>query len=171
MEEGDELYQERRREGGRESLNGMGHKQAAILRQGELERERRAGEQGRRGRKAPSRRAGDGRKIARREHAHMTSGQEEGGSKEHTSDMKPSTHRQPTKEGGQSNQSADIISGCSQRRWEAGNCILATWHFLGRWRTDCMLCRTTSQGGTHGWFRRLQGRESRFPKAEDASQE
>ena len=34
-----------------------------------------------------------------------------------------------------------------------------------------MLCRTTSQGGTHGWFRRLQGRESRSPKAEDASRE
>ena len=33
--EGDELYQIRR-----ESLNGMGHKQATILRQGEGERER-----------------------------------------------------------------------------------------------------------------------------------
>ena len=60
-----------KKEEGRESLNGMGHKQAAILRQGE--RGRRAGEQGRRGRKAPSRWADDGRKIARREHAHMTS--------------------------------------------------------------------------------------------------
>ena len=49
----------------------MGHKQAAILRQGE--RGRRAGEQGRRGRKAPSRWADDGRKIASREHAHITS--------------------------------------------------------------------------------------------------
>ena len=158
-------------EEGREGITKRNGTQASSDLATRREREESAGEQGRRGRKAPSRRAGDGRKIARKEHAHMTSGQEEGGSKEHTSDMKPSTHRQPTKEGGQSNQSADIISGCSQRRWEAGNCILATWHFLGRWRTDCMLCRTTSQGGTHGWFRRLQGRESRFPKAEDASQE
>ena len=57
------------RERGRESLSGMGHKQRSC----DKERER-EGAQGRGGRKALSRWAGDGRKIASREHAHVTSG-------------------------------------------------------------------------------------------------